>query len=298
MKISITLILIAIVNFNLYSGVTLKKYIFRGGNKDDEKIYKMLPTKMKTFRKYPADKSFRAEMIVLANDKAAYAFWMRGKIDGKGNWLTSPGLLTPSKANWYQNGFYELRAGKYSTNRLPAATGDFKEGESGSFTIAWSLPEGKIKLRVTLPDNEDKILLESSVTGTAKIRNYTIRLLTYPSSFAGGAKRGEKARKREIITATRSFLPPKSVKLTENEPWVLFRDNFFCVENRSGEGPCAVACNPEETIYSQVVLTNYYARVFLTYPVDKKSHIILWDFNKMTNKNATEYMKSLTVETK
>jgi hypothetical protein len=122
--------------------------------------------------------------------------------------------------------------------------------------------------------------------------------------MAGGYKSGLKVRDREALTAERALRRPDrednlgyvNAELKDREPWILFYDKYFDRDLNRGEGPCALACSPDQTKRAKVSIQNYGCHVWLTYPVDAPSHIAVWDLKGMGNKAATEYMKALEIE--
>ena len=134
-----------------------------------------------------------------------------------------------------------------------------------------------------------------------------MHLTAYPSSSVGGYAAGLETRNREGLTAKRTLSRQERedktggimVNLEKDEPWVLFYDKYFDVAENRGEGPCAALFSPKEAITATANITNYPCILKISYPADNKpvsSHIVLWDFNGMTNQAAAEYMKALEIQ--
>jgi hypothetical protein len=282
----------------LMAEVSVTDRIFIGGDAESKSRYMNQKYKFWGYRKYPEDKNFKGRMIILANSKITYCFWMPGKMkDGK--WITALGMPGPSKNNWYGNGFFTIKSWKFDSSKAPAEIKDITKGEAGSFMICWKDNNYEAETKITLPDDADQLLVSTKLLKfPARVKSYTVSLLCYPGHSGGGWKQGIKIRKRSAMTPTREVNEEDKVQklaLDKKEMWCLFYDRYFDFEKNRGEGPCGFLYNPKETVKAQAIVTNYSCYVNLTYSTGKQSDIIIWDFNKMTNKQAADFLKSLNV---
>jgi hypothetical protein len=248
--------------------------------------------------KYPENKNVKGRMIVLANSKVTYSFWMPGKVED-GKWITLLGMPGPSKHNWYGNGFFTIKSWKFDSTKAPAEIKDVSKGEAGSFTICWKDDNYEVETKITLPDDADQLLIVTKLLKfPAKVKSYTVSLRCYPGHSGWSYKSGMKLRQRGVMTPAREENIKEETKafdLDEKEIWCLFYDRYYDFEKNRGEGPCGILLNPAETLKANIRVTNYACYANLTYSTKKQSDIILWDFHKMTNKQAVDYMKALKV---
>ncbi len=297
MKIVFT-ILCLISGSLLLAEVSVRDDTFIGGDKASKDRYNQQKYKIWGFEKYPKNKDFKGRMIVISNSKVSYCFWMPGKVkDGK--WFAFLGMKGPSNANWYCNGFFKITSYKFDSTKAPFEVKDVAKGEVGAFTACWKDGGFEFETKFTLPDNAEQLLISTKVIAAPpKLKAYFVDMLCYPSSMAGGWRKGMKLRKRGALTPSRTVnidQKGQELKLDKKENWCLFYDSYFDFGKSRGEGPCAFLYNPQETTRAIVRVTNYSCNAILAYPVKNPANIMLWDFHKMTNKQAMDYMKSLKV---
>jgi hypothetical protein len=297
-KSCVTLLFIAIGMFSTLAEVSVRDYTFIGGNSQSKNCYMQQKYRFWGANRYPKDKNFKGRLIVLASSKATFTFWMPGKMkDGK--WSTSLGMCAPSKANWFCGGFFRIRSGKFDSNKASAEIGNISHGEAGSFSICWQAQGIKAETKIILPDDEDKLLISTKlVKYPSNIKSYIVVLRCYPGSLGGGWKAGLKLRQRRAMTLDRKISINQDVQkvvLSKKEAWCLFYDDYFDVAKNRGEGPCAFLFNPMKTAKTIVTVANYSCSASLIYYAKKQSDIMVYDFNKLTNKQAIDYMKSLKI---
>ena len=206
--------------------------------------------------------------------------------------------LGPGIENWYGNGFLVVDISGAKTDSRDAALTVVKRGpEVGSVNVTWHLPNGPVTALFELRDGDDKLLLTLKLP---KATHRTVRFLCYPSSFAGGYTKGKAIRKRHGVTATREVvLGDKhgfNTPLTAAEPWALFMDDHFDVAHKRGAGPCAALYFPREVTKATASTSNYSCYLTLQPKPDvTELHVVLWDFTGMSNADAVQYMKGLSV---
>ena len=286
--------------------VNVREWVFRGGDAKGRAAHFAQDHRFWGSGRYPKDRAFLGKMYRLSSGKTDFMLWLPGKVDAKtGAWRSAVGMGRPSKANWYQNGFYEVRIGRKSNHEFPTEIVAAKGGaDRGTVTAQWRHPKALIRTTFILLDGDDKLLVKTEVTPAGKAVAYTVKLTAYPGSMAGGYRRGLALRDREAMTPKRMIArPPKpnnrgvvKTTLNKDEPWVLFYDKHFDVAANRGEGPCAAVYSPAEARATAIV-ENYSCRLILSYPAKARaSHLALWDFHGMTNAAAKDYMRSLVVE--
>ena len=210
--------------------------------------------------------------------------------------------LGPNQANWYHNGFLAVTIGKTKTTESEGSMEVVERGpDRGIVRVRWPTGPGSVTAHFELRDGDDKLLL---TIGLPKEENRHVELLCYPSSYAGGYHKGKEIRKRHALTAKSGTDlangdHSNSLPLGLDAPWALFMDDHFDVAKREDKrlGPCAVLCNPNETKTATIRVTNYacYLRLWPKPDVDAV-HLVLWDFQGMSNGASIDYMKSIEVD--
>ncbi len=288
--------------------VTVEQHLFRGGNEEDRAEYFAQDIGFWGSGRYPEESEFKSRLYKLRTGSTYYALWCLGKVDkDSGDWKTSVGMPKPGRANWHTNGFYSVIINGEAAQDYKAAVEDVSGGEKGMVKISWDHPDAVVRAEFTLLDGDDKLIITTNVEPKRRIPGYEVRLLAYPSSLAGGYDRGLAVRDREGLTAKRVLEREEredntgliNTDLEKDEPWVLFYDNHFDVAQTRGEGPCAALFSPEEVTAARVSVHTYHCRLMLNYPAADSpvsSHIAVWDFHGMTNHEAKEYMKNISID--
>jgi len=246
--------------------------------------------------KYINDPAMRFSLLTLSNAKTSFVFYINGKLDGE-RWPAAIGMARPSEANWYINSFFTFNIDKITPAECHVEIVEVPgDGSSGSFILRYSHPKLQAELKLTLLDDDDKLLMEFT---PAKIDSaasgYMVRLLCYPSSLAGGSEPGRALRKREARTPARTLNEARHT-LTPEDYWILFYDNYFDVRENRGDGPCALLFNPTQTIRSECSIANYGCQTFLYYPMAQSASFVLWDLKGWSNQAAIEFMNALKVK--
>ena len=299
-----SLAVVVAVAASLRAEVSVKQWVFRGGDPKGRAAHLALKKRFWASGKYPADPALLSKMVALSTGKTEFLLWFRGKVDAANTWRATVGMGRPSNVNWYQNDFYEVHIGRKAGHQFKTELVEAKGGEEGVVTCRWSHDAGVITTRFVLRDGDDKLLIETRVAAKGKAKRYTVKLIAYPSSAAGGYSRGLKTRDREALTPKRTLRRPAkkenrgyvNATLTKDEPWVLLYDKHYDRDLNRGDGPCAMAYPPRQATSARVSVQNYGCFVWLAYPVNSPSHIAVWDFKGLGNKAAMEYMKALVVE--
>lgn len=282
--------------------VAVAEHVFRGGSAADREKYIALGYG----RSYPDDPAWKARAYELSTAGRVFAIWLPGRMDPSGEvWKSRAGMIKPSRANWFQDGFIDLIIGGRPASDFPAEPVSVVSGDDrGSVSIKWLHPEAEVEMEFSLLSGDDKLLVRTTVTPESAIPSYAIRLIAYPGSYGGGYGPGREHRDREAATPERVIQRPASednlghstLALEPGEPWVLFYDKNFDVGEGQGEGPCAVMFSPDEASRAVVSVRNYECILTLSYPGTdgpSVSHLLLWDFSGMSNQSALEYMQSL-----
>jgi len=288
--------------------VTVTRLTMRGADAKGRAAYFAQKHRFWGTNKYPADPAFLAEMFTLSTGKTEFVVWLPGKVDGATNeWRSPVGMPRPSNANWYQSGFYEVKFGRDANHQYKTEIGEVKAGEEqGSMTIIWHHPKARIATTLILLDGDDKLLLETELEPKAKFKSYAVKLRAYPSAYAGGYKAGMKTRDRGGLTPKRELKREAkadnmgyiNARLAKDEPWVLLLDKHYDVAANRCDGPCAAAYSPKEVLRADVSVQNYSCYFTARYPAKvTTSHLIVWDFKGMSNAQAKEYMKAVTIDT-
>lgn len=263
-----------------------------GGDKASRKAYFAQPIRIWGYKGFMTDPAERFTMITLSNTATSYVFSLSGKVNAAGKLTAKLGMLKPSRANWFSGGFFN-----FDINRVTPAncTVEIAELAENSFTLRYTGKGVTASLKIILPDNDDKLLLEfKPETIPAGSEDYRVEFLNYPSSLAGGYNAGKKLRKREGMTNKRTLpVINNYTAFQPGEAWVLFYDNWFDPANNRGEGGCALLFNPRKSIRSEVLISNYSCQARFWYRKNTPCHFILWDFKGWSNKAAKDYMKGL-----
>lgn len=208
--------------------------------------------------------------------------------------------IGPNGANWYSQDCFTITVDKQRSTKVPCELKAVKSGpDAGIVEAVWSFEAGPVKATFELRDGDGKLLVTVQFP-KAKSRGLSLRC--YPSTFAGGWKQGMKLRQRRGVTAVREMAMGSTVKgkgaLSPEETWVLFQDDHFDVAKtkKKAEGPCAVLYNPQEAAKAWASVDNYACYFSLTPKADVDAvHLMVWDFQGLTNAEALDYMKKLKV---
>jgi len=285
----------------LHAEVRVSNLELKGGDEASRKAYFAQSVRLWGHSKYPKDPQERINLVTLANARCSFLLKLQGRIDPQGKLHAQLGMLKPSSANWFGNGFFSFNVNGVSPSKASVEIVDLNSGtDRGSVTFLYSGKDFTAKLTVTLADNDDKLLLEFKPESRGDaVQNNTceVSFLCYPSSHAGGWQEGLQLRRREALTPVRT-LPDsgKSVSLGNDEPWILFYDLAYDIKGNRGEGPCALMFDPKECISREVMIGNYACGLKFRYPMNMASHFILWDFHNWSNESARRFMNSLVYE--
>lgn len=204
--------------------------------------------------------------------------------------------LGPNSDNWYGNGFLRITCDEASTTETDGSVRVLERGPAVAVAEAtWQTSVGPVCARFALHDGDDKLLLTVTLP-QAKSRR--VRLVCYPSSFAGGYHQGKDVRQRRSVTALRQVVLGEkhsdAIDLGQDEPWVLFMDDHFDVAHSRGSGPCAALYFPHESARVAAITGNYACYLDLwPLPTMEVLHIVLWDLSGMTNADGVKLMKSI-----
>jgi len=300
---AIVVSLVMIFATSLFGEVSMKEYTFRGGNEDDKGEYfaQIKDVQFWGYGKYPKDTSFMGKMFKMSTGNIKFVIWCSGKIDPITNeWHSTVGMSKPSKANWFEGGFYNVKIRGKNISEYKAVIEEANGGDKGVVKISWHHPDALVTVSFILLDGDDKLLVETKIQPKTDIKRYEVLLKCYPSSFAGGHKAGLKTRDREALTSKRTVVRNDTgyiiTMLKKDEPWVLFYDKHFDVANSRGEGPCAAVYLPNEVHSVKLIVDSYACLMYLNYPATTTSHLMLWDFNGISNQAAKKYMSSLEIK--
>ena len=282
----------------LHAEVRVSNLELKGGDEASRKAYFAQSVRLWGHSKYPKDPQERINLVTLANARCSFLLKLQGRIDSQGKLHAQLGMLKPSSANWFGNGFFSFNVNGVSPSDASVEIVNMSSGpDRGSVTFLYSGKDFTAKLTVTLADNDDKLLLEFKPEyrgASAQKKTCEVSFLCYPSSYAGGWKAGLRLRKREALTPLRTLSENgKYISLGNGEPWILFYDLAFDVKDNRGEGPCALMFDPKECVSKKVVVENYACGLKFQYPMNTAAHFILWDFHGWSNESARQFMNSL-----
>ena len=298
---------------SLSAAVSVKVCAFRGGDEAGRTEYFSQINDQAIWGSgvYPTDPAFSGKLLKLVSANRQFHLWCPGRIDpATSAWFTGVGMVKPTGANWFSNGFFSVYLndeGDPGLEKYPATLDEATGGEtSGVVQMSWRHPDALITVRFILMDGDDKLLMATNVESrsTKKIEKYGIKLLCYPSDYAGGSAAGAAIRNREALTNKRVIERPKSddnqgyaqLALQKDECWILFYDKYFDPADLRGSGPCAALYSPRETSSVQTLVGNYACYLYLNYPAATVSHLMLWEFKDVRNQAAKDYMKNLQVK--
>lgn len=271
----------------------------KGADEASRKAYMAQPVRLWGTGQYSTDPQQRVNLISLSNSKTAFILKLDGKVNDKNELTASLGMMSPSVANWYANGFFNFDVGGMTEKNTSVKIADIKSSpELGSVALLYTGPDFKAELTVSLAENDDKLMIEFKPEHkSSQARHYRVGLLCYPSSLGGGYQAGLKVRQREGMIPS-GTLPCKDNFATLNPlaPWVLFYDRHFDVKNNRGEGPCAVLFNSKDAARQDLLIGNYSCEMNIWYPMERTAQFILWDFHNWSNESAQNYMKELEIE--
>ncbi len=294
-----SIILAAMAAMTAQAEVRVDKLELKGADEESKKAYFAQPIRLWGTGKFMTDPAERVTLVSMSNAKTAFVFSLNGKLTADKRWSTTIGMLKPSHANWFSSSFFNFEVDKITDKECGAEIMNAAGSpESGSFIVRFTSPRLQADLKITLPDNDDKLLLEFTPKVAKPTEpNYRIDLLCYPGSYGGSYAAGEKLRRREAMTPVR-LLPQtgSSYRLTPQDCWVLFYDNYFDIKDNRGEGPCAFLFNPKEAVRVDINVGNYACLSRLWYPINQPAFLILWDFNGWSNDAAKDYLKKMKIE--
>ena len=293
------IILLVLAAMTVQAEVKVDKLELKGADEASKTAYFAQPIRLWGSGEFMTDPAERVTLVSMSNAKTAFVFSLNGKLTADQRLPASIGMLKPSNANWYANSFFNFEVDKITASECNAEILNAVGGpEFGSFTVRFTNPELQADLKITLRDDDDKLLLEfTPKAANPAVRNYRIGLVCYPSSYGGDFAAGMKLRQREAMTPVRTLPQASSdYRLTPQDCWVLFYDNYFDVKANRGEGPCAFLFNPKEAVSVDVNISNYACLSTLWYPMNQPAFLILWDFNGWSNDGAKDYLKKLKIE--
>ncbi len=258
--------------------------------KEDEaarKAYFAQPVRIWGDKIYKAAADQYNALLMLSNSKATYAFHLNGQRKDGAATKVNIGMMRPSVFNWYAGGFINISSGK---NLLNAGNFSVKEvkgtEESGWAELEFTGGTLNGKLRLELPDNDDKLLV--TFTPSEPLA-YTVNLVAYPGAY-GDAK----LRARKMITNL-GPVEGNVKKLTDRDCWAIFADSYYDREQNRGAGCCAFLFNPKELTPGSVLRCGYACQAYLYVKKGQPVSLILWDFRNWSMKQAADYMKKLDV---
>lgn len=233
---------------------------------------------------YPVKKDEQGKIITLTNSRTRYVFFLFGKVNAKGEWFPTIGMVRPSKANWGQGGFLNFKSGKLKSKQCSVKVTDTAQG---GFTLIFSTAGYEAKCRLELKKDDDRLYMLFEAPGTT-----SIQLTTYPSSYAGNYSRGKALRKRYAVTPLRRIPMEKDVDLNSKEYYALLGDSYFDPAANRGEGPCAVIYDPAKA-KCRLSVQNYGCSVTLT--GKDRIPFVLFDFKGTSNAEGERILKELPV---
>lgn len=271
----------------------------KGADDVSRKAYMAQPVRLWGTGLYSTDPQQRIHLISLSNARTTFILKLDGKVNDKNELTAALGMVRPSSANWYANGFFAFDVDGMTSANAAVRIADLKSSkELGSVTLHYSKADFNAELTVSLADNDDKLMFEFKPEHkNSKARHYRVGLTCYPGSLGGGFQAGLKIRQREAMISARTIpADDKFATLNPMEPWVLFYDRYFDVKNNKGEGPCAVLFNSKDAVRQDLLVGNYQCMMNVWFPMEHSAQFILWDFHSWSNESAQKYMKELEIE--
>jgi beta-galactosidase len=186
------------------------------------------------------------------------------------------GMNSPASANWYYQGFFQLRVDDLSLHELP---GHFRMvrsgGADGLLEGTWATPKGPVYLRFDIRGGDDKLLMQVALGPETKAEKVELTLLAYPQGF-------DKPWERRMSTGTRDVASAYNLTLDPaQERWALYYDDRMRRE-KVGAGPCGLVYVPDEVEPVKVDLGPYNVNTRLaTRPGSRRITLALWDFTSI-----------------
>jgi len=131
---------------------------------------------------------------------------------------TPLGILAPSMACWYNQGFFiwtldDLNIQSYRARmRVVHAF-----GPDAMVEYVWDTPKAKVFARFAITEGSDKLLFFGRYEPKTEIRECKLRLMAYPATFA-------KPHVRSLTTALRTLTKGTAVIDPVKERWLLLED--------------------------------------------------------------------------
>jgi len=190
--------------------------------------------------------------------------------------IVSLGMTSPTVANWYYQGFFQVRLDGVGIHDLPATFRALRTaGPDALLEGVWSTPKGPVYVRFAMRGNDDKLLLQVALDPKTRAEKLEVALTAYPQGF-------QKPWNRWMLTAARDVPSAAGLRLDKvTEPWALYYDKGM------RGGPCGLVYVPDEVDSVLVNLGPYNVNTTLTArPGGRQVTIGLWDFTLVKDRAA------------
>ena len=271
------------------AAVTVQLIELKPGDEAAKKAYFALPRNCRLWgtKGYkPSDKQYNA-ILVMRNDKVNFAFHLRGNmVDGTPRGVQI-GMISPTHFNWYAGGFVDIKSGKKLLNSGKFSVKETKSGDAGIAILDYSEGAFNGTITLALADNDDKVGFV--FTPADKTLRFSVQLTAYPGEY-GNAK----LRKRVVYTNTGKGENPK--KLTPQDFYCVFGDEYYDIAQKRGRGCCAFLFNPKEIIPGSTIRCGYACTAYLYFNKGSNASFVFWDFAGKSLAEALEYMKNIQLQ--
>ena len=186
------------------------------------------------------------------------------------------GMTSPTVANWYYQGFFEVRVDGVGIRDVPAEFRAIRTGGPDAMLEGtWATAKGPVHVRFLIRGNDDKLLMQVALGPKTQARKFEVELLAYPQGFG-------KPWNRWMFTATRDVAGPGTQALdAAKEAWALYYDKGM------RGGPCGLVYVPDEVADARVKLGPYNVNTILTAkPGGRRVTMGLWDFTMFQDAKA------------
>ncbi len=189
------------------------------------------------------------------------------------------GLNRPTHANWYANGFLDIRLGSgelVGTAPIEALRVS-ESGTRGAIEFKWSRPEGVWRAKFIALPNDDRLFCEVRYWPGEKQVGWDVRLDCYPGRQSGGGNRVVTTVASELHNGDATELAPA------DEWWMALSDRVWDPANGLGEGGATLIYAPEDVSATSVEVTDYPVHVGLTPAGDRIRMVVRESFEDTPN---------------
>ena len=271
------------------AAVTVQFIELKPGDEAAKKAYFELPRNCRLWgtKGYNVSEKQYNALLVMRNDKVNFVFHFRGAMKEGAPRGVAVGMISPTHFNWYAGGFFDIYSGKKKLSSGKFSVKETKSGEAGIAVLDFSEGDFNGTVTLALADNDDKVGFV--FTPADKTLRYTVQLVAYPGEYGN-----PKLRKRVVYTNNGKAENPK--KLTPQDFYCVFGDEYYDIAQKRGRGCCAFLFNPKEIIPGSVIRSGYACTAYLYFDKGTNASFVFWDFAGKSLAEALEYMKNIQLQ--